>query len=69
MTKFDVDQVVDGASVLIEDARERRDTIHADHVNMVKFSDRRDDGYIKIVHAIKVLLKENLDSTRQSMSI
>ena len=69
MTKFDVDQVVDGASVLIEDARERRDTIYADHVNMVKFSDRTDEGYIKIVNAIKVLLKENLDSTRQSMSI
>jgi hypothetical protein len=55
MANFDVDQVVEGGSAIIGDARERRDTIYADHVNMVKFSDRTDDGYFKILYAIKVL--------------
>ena len=68
IAKIDVDQVVEGGSVIIGDARERRDTIHADHVNMVKFSNRTDDGYVKILYAIKVLLEERLQSTRQSKS-
>ena len=54
--------------MIIGDARERRDTIHADHVNMVKFSDRTDNVYVKILYAIKVLLEERLQSTRQSKS-
>ena len=60
--------MVEGGSALIGDARERRDMIHADHVNMVKFSDRTDDGYVKILHAIKVLLKGKLRSTGHSKS-
>jgi hypothetical protein len=50
-------QVVDGESGIINDGRERRDTIHADHVNMVKFSDRKDDGYGKVLYALEQLLK------------
>ena len=42
--------------------------IYADHVNMVKLSDPADDGCVKILHAIKVLLKEKLRSTGQSKS-
>ena len=60
--------MVEGGSALIGDARERRDTIYADHVNMVKFSDPADDGYVKILHAIKVLLKGKLRSAAQSKS-
>ena len=41
--------MVEGGSALIGDAQERRDTIYADHVNMVKFSDPADDGYVKIL--------------------
>ena len=40
------------------DAHERRDTIHANHIDMVKFSDTTDDGYVKVLYAIKTLLKE-----------
>ena len=64
-----LDQVVEGGSAFIGDAWERRDTIYADHVNMVKFLDRTDDGYVKILHSIKVLLKEKLRSTGQSKSM
>ena len=49
--------------MIIGDARERRCTIHADHVNMVKFSDHSDGGYKKFLHAIKVLLEEKSQST------
>ena len=44
-------------SILIGDAYERRDTIHANHVEMVKFSNTTDDGYEKVLYAIKMLLK------------
>ena len=55
---FVADQVAELASILIGDAHERRDTIHANHVDMAKFSDATDDGYIKVLYAIKMLLKE-----------
>ena len=54
--------------MIIGDARERRDTIYADHVNMVKFSDRTDNVYVKILYAIKMLLEERLQSAGQSES-
>ena len=63
-----MNQVVEGGSAIIGDARERRDMIHANHINMVKFSDPKDDGYLKVFHAIKVLLDE-LESTGQSALI
>ena len=66
---FFTNQVVEGGSAIIGDARERRDTIHADHINMVKFSDRTDDGYVKVLYAIKILLTEKLHSAGQSMWI
>ena len=59
-------QVVEGGSIVIGDARERRDTIHADHINMVKFTDATDDGYRKVLHAIKMLLEIKADSAGQS---
>ena len=40
---------------------ERRDTIYVDHVNMAKFSDRKDDGYGKILCALVQLLNRSLD--------
>ena len=66
LTGFVLHQVVEGGSALIGDARERRDTMHADHVNMVKFLDHTDDRYVKILNSIKVLLKEKLRSTGES---
>ena len=51
------------------DARERRDTIHADHINVVKFSGATDEGYRKVFHAIKVLRGEKLDSVGQSTQV
>ena len=49
---------LNGGSILIGDACERRDTIHANHIDMVKFSDPMDDGYRKVLYAIKIVLKE-----------
>ena len=39
---------------------ERWDTIDADHMDMVKFSDRNDDGYGKLLFVIGRLLKRPL---------
>jgi hypothetical protein len=50
-------QVVDGESAIIGDARENRETIHDDHIGMVKFSATSDDGYKKVLHAIELLLE------------
>ena len=50
----------------IGDEREWRDTIHADHINMVKFSGRTDGGYIKVQYAIIMLLKKKLNTDGQS---
>ena len=55
---FVTDQVAEWGSILIGDAHERRDTIHANHVEMVKFSNPTDDGYAKVLYAIKMLLKD-----------
>ena len=52
--------MVEGGSTIIGDAHERRDTIHADHVNMVKFLSVTEDGYVKILYAIKVLIEKRL---------
>jgi hypothetical protein len=52
------DQVVNGDSAVIGDARENRGTIHADHVGMTKFSIQEDDGYQKIMDAIEISLEE-----------
>ena len=56
--EFDNYQVAEWGSIIIGDAHERRDTIHANHIDMVKFSDTTDDGYVKVLYAIKMLLKE-----------
>jgi protein SERAC1 len=50
-----------GDSAIIGDARENRDTIHADHIGMTKFSTRDDDGYGKILYAIEMLLEGRLE--------
>ena len=55
-----ITQVVEGGSAIIGDALEQRDMIHANHIDMVKFLDPRDDGYIKVLYAIKVLLEEKI---------
>jgi hypothetical protein len=48
---------VDGESAIIGDGRENRETIHDDHIGMVKFSATTDDGYKKVLHAIEILLE------------
>jgi hypothetical protein len=48
---------VDGESAIIGDVRETRETIHDDHIGMVKFSATSDDGYKKVLHAIEILLE------------
>jgi len=59
-----VDQVVVcGDSAIIGDARENRGTIRADHIGMVKFSARSDAGYIKVLDAIEMVLKEMLTTS------
>jgi hypothetical protein len=50
-----------GDSAIIGDACENRETIHADHIGMTKFSTRDDDGYGKILYAIEMLLEERLE--------
>ena len=50
--------MVDGESAIIGDAREYRETIHDDHIGMVKFSATSDDGYKKVLDAIEMLLQE-----------
>ena len=69
LTRFVFNQLVEGGSAIIGYPSERRDTIYADHVNMVKFSDRTEDGYKKILHAINVLLGEKSQSAGQGMVI
>jgi hypothetical protein len=54
------DQIVSGDSAIIGDVRENRETIHADHVGMTKFSRREDSEYKKILCAIEVLLQASI---------
>ncbi|KAF8236873.1 hypothetical protein L208DRAFT_1250112, partial [Tricholoma matsutake] len=49
--------VVSRESAILGDARENRDSIHADHVGMSKFSTTSDAGYKKILHAVEVLVE------------
>ena len=58
-------QVVSRESAILGDARENRDSIHADHVGMSKFSTTSDPGYKKIVHAMEVLLEGIQDSENE----
>ena len=43
------DQVVPGKSDNIGDPHENRETIHGDHISMVKFSMKNDPGYKKVI--------------------
>jgi hypothetical protein len=52
---------VDRDSAIIGDAREIRETIHADHVGMAKFSSRDDSGYKKVLNAIEMMLEGSLE--------
>ena len=52
-------------SAVIDHGYERRDSIHADHVGMTKFSTAGDQGYKKIVHAIRVLVESIQDSVNE----
>ncbi|KAF8236898.1 hypothetical protein L208DRAFT_1250558, partial [Tricholoma matsutake] len=49
--------VVSRESAILGDAHENRDSIHADHVGMSKFSTTSDAGYKKILHAVEVLVE------------
>ena len=51
-------QVVENYSAVIGDGNERRESIHANHVEMVKFNGR-EAGYKAIVFAIKMLVVSN----------
>src|SRR5258708_18113398 len=52
-----IDQVVPGDSAIIGDPHENRETIHGDHINMVKFSRKEDSGYKKVLNSIEMLLE------------
>jgi hypothetical protein len=63
-----LNQVVGKESSIIGDARENRAYIHANHVDMVKFSTRDDPGYKSVLDAIERLLEDhNLAPANQSM--
>ena len=68
-----VHQVVSRESAILGDAHENRDSIHADHVGMSKFSTTGDPGYKKILYAVEMLLEGiqsspiEITSTNQSM--
>jgi hypothetical protein len=47
-----IDWVVPGDSAIIVDPRENCETIHGDHISMVKFSTRDDPGYQKVLYSI-----------------
>ena len=63
--------MVSGESAIIGDAHENRQTIHADHGGMSKFSARADPGYKKVLYAIEMLLEgpteDKLAPANQSM--
>ena len=62
-----IDQVVPGESAIIGDPHENRETIHGDHISMVKFSTKDDSGYKKVLNSIEVLLERlGEDSLTQS---
>ena len=50
-------------SAIIGDPRENRETIHGDHISMVKFSTKDDPGYKKVLNSIETLL-EGLGETQ-----
>ena len=59
-----------GDSAILRDARENRDTIHADHMGMTKFSSRDDNQYRKVLNAIETLLEkltEDVAASKHSM--
>jgi hypothetical protein len=56
-------QVVYGDSAIISDAGEIHESIHGDHLGMVKFTARSDTGYKKVLNAIEILL-EGLDDVQ-----
>jgi len=49
--------VVPGESAIIGDPLENRETIHGDHISMVKFSTKDDAGYKKVINSIEMLLE------------
>ena len=61
-------QVVSRESAILGDARENRDSIHADHIGMSKFSTTSDPGYKKILYAIGVLVEGSQSSERKVTS-
>jgi hypothetical protein len=52
-----VNQVVSEESAIIGDAREMRSSIHANHIDMAKFSTRVDPGYKSVLYAMEMLLE------------
>jgi len=48
---------VPGESVIIGDPHENRETIHGNHISMVKFSTKDDSGYKKVLNSIEMLLE------------
>ena len=59
--------MVPGESAIIGDPLENRETIHGDHISMVKFSTKNDAGYKKILNSIEMLL-EGLGEDSQTPS-
>jgi hypothetical protein len=59
---------VDRDSAIIGDALVNRESIHADHFGMTKFSTRDDPGYKKVLNAIEMALEGPAPSPSQSTS-
>ena len=47
-----------GESAFLGDPYENRETIHGDHISMVKFSTKDDSGYKKVLNSIEMLLEQ-----------
>jgi len=62
---------VPGESAIIGDAYENRETIHGNHISMVKFSTKDDLGYKKVLNSIEMILEgfgeDSLNPSKQGV--
>lgn len=55
-------QVVEKDSDVIGNRFEKEYLMHGDHRSMIKFSSRQDPGYKSIVHIIRIILKQRVET-------
>ena len=61
--------MVENSSSALDYALEQKDFIHANHVDMCRFSGFDDDGYVKLRAGISHCLESNTHDTSLSMSL